>query len=57
LRRLPTPSGDTFYWIATESRRARAMRIWLSEKRHVPKDWVKAKGYWKAAADNADDDG
>ena len=57
LRQLPTPSGDTFYWIATESRRARAMRIWLSQERQVPKDWVKAKGYWKTGADDADDDG
>ena len=50
LRQLPKPSGDTFYWIAAESRRARAMRIWLNQERDVPKDWVKAKGYWKADA-------
>ncbi|MEP7185192.1 MAG: siderophore-interacting protein [Rhodanobacter sp.] len=55
LQRLSPPDGDTFYWIATESRHARAMRIWLSEQREIPKDWIKAKGYWKAEPDqNAD---
>lgn len=54
LHRLSPPEGDAFYWIATESGRARAMRIWLSE-RGVPKDWVKAKGYWKAKPDESDD--
>ena len=56
LRALPTPSGDNFYWIASESRRTRDMRLWLSEERGVPKDWIKAKGYWKANADDGDDD-
>jgi NADPH-dependent ferric siderophore reductase len=56
LRALPTPIGDTFYWIASESRRTRNMRLWLSEERGVPKDWMKAKGYWKANADDGDDD-
>ena len=55
LRELPTPAGDTFYWIATESRRTRNMRLWLSEERGVPKDWMKAKGYWKAGDDGDDD--
>jgi NADPH-dependent ferric siderophore reductase len=54
LRELSTPVGDTFYWIATESRRTRNMRLWLSEERGVPKDWMKAKGYWKAGADGDD---
>ncbi|MGH8158025.1 MAG: siderophore-interacting protein [Rhodanobacter sp.] len=55
LRELPTPAGDTFYWIAAESHRTRNMRLWLSEERGVPKDWMKAKGYWKAGADDGDD--
>lgn len=55
LQQLPTPTGDTFYWIATESRRARNMRIWLSQEHGVPKDWLKAKGYWKAHPDDDDD--
>jgi NADPH-dependent ferric siderophore reductase len=57
LRHLPVPPGDTFYWIATESRRARAMRIWLGQERNAPKDWIKATGYWKAGTDDVDDDG
>jgi NADPH-dependent ferric siderophore reductase len=56
LRALPKPIGDTFYWIASESRRTRNMRLWLSEERGVPKDWMKAKGYWKANPDDGDDD-
>lgn len=55
LQQLPVPAGDTFYWIATESRRARSIRIWLSEHRHVAKDDMKAKGYWKA--DGGPEDG
>lgn len=55
LRELPTPRGDVFYWIATQSRRARNMRLWLSQERGVPKDWLKAKGYWKAGADEDDE--
>lgn len=35
LRALSTPAGDTFYWIATESHRARNMRLWLSQERGV----------------------
>ena len=56
LRELSVPAGDTFYWIAAESRRTRNMRRWLSEERGVPKDWMKAKGYWKAGAGGDDDD-
>lgn len=44
--------GDAFYWIAAESRRARHMRLFLAE-RGVPKEWVRATGYWKA--DGTDD--
>ena len=54
LHELPTPAGDTFYWIATESRRARAMRQWL-DQRGVPKDWIKASGYWKTGPDDDED--
>jgi len=50
---LPVVEGDSYYWIAAESDRARAMRQWL-DQRGVPKDWIKATGYWKAGA-NGDD--
>ncbi|HET6432199.1 siderophore-interacting protein [Dyella sp.] len=43
------PPGDTFYWIAAESERARRMREALADQ-GVPKEHVKATGYWKAAA-------
>ncbi|GLQ50480.1 siderophore-interacting protein [Dyella flava] len=48
LRELPTWPGDTFYWIATESRRVRGMRKYLAEECGVPKEWIRATGYWKA---------
>lgn len=52
LRRLPVPDGDAFYWIAAESRRARGMRQWLAEQRGVPKEWLRATGYWKTDAND-----
>lgn len=48
LRELPELPGDTFYWIAAESRRARVMRRYLAEERGVAKEWIRATGYWKA---------
>jgi NADPH-dependent ferric siderophore reductase len=54
LRELPEWPGDTFYWIAAESRRVRAMRKYLVEERGVPKEWIRATGYWKA--DGADEE-
>ena len=50
------PQGDTFWWIACESRRARAMRKFLEARRQVPKDWVRSTGYWKHAGSQDDDD-
>lgn len=52
---LPATEGDTFYWIAAESRRVRAMRQWL-DQRGVPKDWIKATGYWQAHPEDAEDE-
>lgn len=54
LHELPAIAGDAFYWIAAESRRARAMRQWL-DQRGVPKDWIKATGYWQAMEDEETD--
>lgn len=48
LATLPIPEGDAFWWVATESKRARALRSLLVEQRGIDKDWVKATGYWQA---------
>jgi len=48
LASLPLPPGDTFWWVATESGRARALRSLLVERRGIDKDFVKATGYWRA---------
>jgi NADPH-dependent ferric siderophore reductase len=48
LERLPAPRGDAFWWIAAESSRARRMRQYLTDELGVPKEWVRATGYWKA---------
>lgn len=50
LAALPIPHGDTFWWVATESKRARELRSLLVETRGIDKDWVKATGYWQADA-------
>ncbi|KAB7762235.1 siderophore-interacting protein [Xanthomonas maliensis] len=55
LRDYEPEDGDTFYWIGAESMRARAMRKFLEEHLGVDKDDVRAKGYWKARAEHADD--
>jgi NADPH-dependent ferric siderophore reductase len=52
LGNLPAAAGDTFYWIATESRRARAMRLFLANERGIPTEWIRATGYWKLDADD-----
>ncbi|HEX7815609.1 siderophore-interacting protein [Dyella sp.] len=52
LAQWQVPEGDTFYWIATESRRARAMRQWLNDERGIEKEHVKATGYWKAGPED-----
>jgi NADPH-dependent ferric siderophore reductase len=49
------PEGDTFYWIATESRRARMMRKYIEGHLAVPKDWIRSKGYWKAHPEHEGD--
>jgi len=44
---LLIPEGDTFWWVATESKRARTLRSLLVEHRGIDKDRVKATGYWQ----------
>ncbi|MCL7714926.1 siderophore-interacting protein [Stenotrophomonas mori] len=48
------PEGDAFYWIALESRRARMMRKFVEGHLSVPKDWIRATGYWKAHPEDAE---
>ncbi|WP_349811595.1 siderophore-interacting protein [Xanthomonas dyei] len=48
LRDYEPHDGDTFYWIGAESMRARAMRKFVEEHMGVDKEWIRAKGYWKA---------
>jgi NADPH-dependent ferric siderophore reductase len=48
------PDGDAFYWIATESRRARMMRKFVEGHLQVPKEWIRATGYWKADPNDAE---
>ena len=50
------PQGDTFWWIACESRRARSMRKFLEGQRQVPKDWIRSTGYWRHAGGEDVDD-
>jgi NADPH-dependent ferric siderophore reductase len=56
LRELPEQAGDTFYWIAAESRRARTMRKYLAEECGVPKEWIRATGYWQADGSEDEED-
>ena len=54
LTDIEEPEGDVFYWIACESGRARLMRKFLEGHRQVPKEWIRATGYWKADPTAAD---
>lgn len=46
LRELDFPAGDTFVWVAAESRIVRGIRQHLEERGHN-EDWTRASGYWK----------
>lgn len=50
------PTDTTFWWIACESRRARAMRLYLEQRLGVPRESIRATGYWKADPDAPDAD-
>lgn len=56
LRDFEEPDGDAFYWIATESRRARMMRKHIEGHLRVPKEWIRSTGYWKAHPHDTDGD-
>ncbi len=49
LGRLEFPA-DSFFWVATESHAARAIRRHLRDERGIDKDWIKAAGYWQRGA-------
>jgi len=53
LRDYELPDGETFFWIATESRRARMMRKFIEGQLGVPHESVRASGYWQAGPDDA----
>jgi NADPH-dependent ferric siderophore reductase len=55
LRDFEPEDGDTFYWIATESRRARMMRKFVEGHLHVDAHSIRATGYWKAGPENDED--
>ncbi len=44
---LALPEGDGFAWVAGESSTAKAIRQHLVAERGLPKQWVKAAGYWR----------
>ena len=55
LRKLRFPAANGFFWVATESQSARAIRRHLSEERGVDKRWIKAAGYWQKASSGTHD--
>jgi NADPH-dependent ferric siderophore reductase len=48
LREVQLPPGNSFVWVAVESRAARAIRRYLREERGIDKQWIKASGYWQS---------
>jgi len=53
LRDYELEEGDTFFWIAAESRRARMMRKFIEGQLGVPQDSIRATGYWQAEPEEA----
>ncbi|MPS26077.1 MAG: siderophore-interacting protein [Alcaligenaceae bacterium] len=47
---LGKPQGDWYAWVAAESGVARRVRQVLVESWQLPKEWIKAAGYWKLGA-------
>lgn len=43
----------TFVWIAAEARVAKALRMYMTEKRGIQAGWFKASGYWQKGAEGA----
>ncbi len=53
LRRLDLPAGDTHAWLAGEIEAARSWRRHLLEERGLPREHVRAAGYWRLGAAGA----
>jgi NADPH-dependent ferric siderophore reductase len=54
VRELRFPPGDTFVWVAAESRIVRGIRKHLEDERRHDEDWTKTSGYWKLDEDDDD---
>ncbi len=50
LRHLHLPEGDTYAWIAAESETARRLRRYLTEEEGLPREQIRAAGYWRLGA-------
>jgi NADPH-dependent ferric siderophore reductase len=47
LAAFSCPPGDGYIWIAAEAITARAVRRFVLNHFHHPKEWLKAAGYWR----------
>jgi len=47
LRQFEWPGGDVRVWIAAEAEVARVVRAYLIEEEAVPRDHIRAAGYWR----------
>ncbi|WP_428392771.1 siderophore-interacting protein [Lichenicoccus sp.] len=47
LKRLVLPDGDTHAWLAAEIATARRLRRHLIEEKGLPRDRIRAAGYWR----------
>jgi len=50
VAQLKVPAGSGYVWVACESETARAIRRLLVDERGVPKERIKAAGYWRRGA-------
>jgi len=55
LRTLQLPSKQSFFWVAMESKSARAVRRYLKEEARIDRAWIKAAAYWKQGVSGAKD--
>ena len=47
LQSLVLPGGDTYAWLAGEIETVRRLRHHLTEKKGLPRDQIRAAGYWR----------